>query len=359
MMALFIFTGILTALEPEYSISSSSVHTWSSYLSSETLVHMVATENPYFTQVLPEDSKPPKFSVLAFEMATSLNPDDPRSLLGRELPGFALFDGKIVVAGEGTNYTNMPIESAPPMEVMMAEREASSERLEDVDKHNENTPPPVVTTEGRKVFHIVHTHSRESYLPELKDSEIAFHHSVNVTLVGDRLGKELEKRGIGVETDKSDIGQILSDRDWLYGQSYDASREIVKEAIKNNDDLEFFLDIHRDGQPRKITTVNINGVDYARTMFVVGENHSNYEKNEQLATKLHEMLDEKYPGLSRGVITKGGAGSNGRYNQDLSENSVLIEVGGIENTLEEAYRSAEAFAEVFSEFYWGEQKVNK
>jgi stage II sporulation protein P len=361
-IALFIITGMLTAFEPGYGISSSTVHAWSSYVSSDALLYMMGTENPYFTQVLPEGSKPPKISSLAFELATSLNPEDPRSLLGRELPGFALFDGKIIVAGEGTDYTTMPNESAPPMEVMMAEREASQESLEKLAKQQEEFPAPQVSTDGRKVVHIIHSHSRESFLPELKDTNTpnqAFHPNVNITLVGERLGRELEKRGIGVEVDKSDIGSMLSERNWVYHQSYDASREIVKEAISNNEDLQFFFDLHRDGVGRNATTVKINGVEYARTFFVVGQNNKNFEKNAKLAADLHAMLEKKYPGLSRGVIAKGGSGSNGRYNQDLSPNSILVEFGGIENTLEEAYRSAEAFAEVFSEFYWGAQKVNK
>ncbi|RXI99385.1 stage II sporulation protein P [Anaerobacillus alkaliphilus] len=360
-MALFIITGMLTAFEPGYGISSTTVHAWSSYVSSDALMYMMGTENPYFTQVLPEGSEPPKVSSLAFELATSLNPDDPRSLLGRELPGFALFDGKIIVAGEGTDFTNMPIESAPPMEVMMAEREASQESLEKLDKLNEEFPAPEVSTDGRKVVHIIHSHSRESFLPELKDAKVpnqAFHSEVNITLVGERLGRELEKRGIGVDVDTSDIGTLLSERNWVYGQSYDASREIVKEAMSRNDDLEFFFDLHRDGVGRDATTVVINGVEYARTFFIIGENHKNFQKNIQLATELHEMLDKKYPGLSRGVISKGGVGSNGRYNQDLSPNSILVEFGGVENTLEETFRSAEAFAEIFSEFYWNAQKVN-
>lgn len=360
-MALFIITGMLTAFEPGYGLSSSTVHAWSNYVSSDALVYMMGTENPYFTQVLPEESKPPNFSSLVFELATSLNPEDPRSLLRRELPGFALFDGEIIIAGDGTDFTNMPIESAPPMEVMMAEREASQESLKKLEQQRENEiESPPVSTEGRKVVHIIHSHSRESFFPELNNADAAFHETVNITLVGERLGRELEKRGIGVEVDTSDIPAILNNRNWVYGQSYQASREIVKEAMSSNNDLEFFFDIHRDAQPRNITTVTINNVEYARTMFVIGKNNKNYEKNLQLATELHNLLEEQYPGLSRGVFhPPGGSGSNGRYNQDLSANSILIEIGGIDNTLEEAYRSAEVFAEVFSEFYWDANKVSK
>ena len=66
---------------------------------------------------------------------------------------------------------------------------------------------------------------------------------------------------------------------------------------------------------------------------------------------------KKYPGLSRGVISKGAAGDNGIYNQDLNERSVLIEFGGVDNNREELERAAEAMADVFSEMYWNAEKL--
>ena len=45
------------------------------------------------------------------------------------------------------------------------------------------------------------------------------------------------------------------------------------------------------------------------------------------------------------------------YNQSLAEDNVLIEVGGVDNTLEESYRTADALAEVISEIYWEDEKA--
>jgi len=357
-IAVFIITGMLTSFEQGSGLASASVNQWANHITGENLVHVLAMENPYFAQVLPDESDKLEVSGIIFELATSINPDDPRSLLGRELPGFSLFDGKIVVAGEGTDYTNMPIESAPPMEVLMAEREASERNIES-NGDKSNVPAPDMTTGDKKVVHIIHSHSRESFYPELQEADAPFHKDVNITLVGERIGRELEKRGVGVDVDKTDVESLLLNRGWQYTQSYDASREIVKEAIANNEHLEFFFDIHRDAQKRDITTVTINGEVYARTFFVIGENHSNFEHNLQLATELHHRLEKQYPGLSRGVVTKGGAGTNGKFNQDLSQRSILIEVGGVENTLEETFRSAEALADVFADFYWETSKVNQ
>jgi stage II sporulation protein P len=361
-MMVFTLVGAITSLKPEYRISSSSVNYVTNQFPNETFVRLFGFENHYFSQMLPEERQKVNYSAMLFRMTTSVNPDDPRSLLGSELPGFALYDSKIIVAGEGTNYTNMPYESAPPLEVMLAERQASLEDLEKADKkHDEKqVPPPSQTTGGRKVVYIYHTHTRESYLPALKgvtDPDLAFHRTVNVTKVGEKLVEELEKRGIGAEVSKVDIEAELRKKGMKYYQAYDMSRKTVVEAMSRNHDLQYFIDIHRDARRRKYTTVTINGVDYARVAFIIGGENAKYEKNLQLATQLHHLLQKKYPGLSRGVIEKMGAGTNGKFNQDLSENAILIEFGGVDNTFEELFRSASALADVFSEYYWQAQKV--
>ncbi|HZG71012.1 MAG TPA: stage II sporulation protein P, partial [Chondromyces sp.] len=105
-------------------------------------------------------------------------------------------------------------------------------------------------------------------------------------------------------------------------------------------------------------TATINGKSYAKLVFVVGAEHPNYEKNAELASDLHELLEKKYKGLSRGVILKKGKNTNGKFNQDLSENAMLVEFGGVDNTFEELNRTAEAFADVFAEYYWQAEQVN-
>jgi len=357
-MSIFFFTAILTAFEPDYSLTSDSVNQLSNHVSVETLVYLFGNENRYYQQSLSKGHEPPSLTSLAFELTTNINPEDPRSFLGRELPGFSLFDGRIVTAGEGADYTNMPMESAPPMEVLLAEREASMERLDELADLKQSVAETENIEDLPVTVHIVHTHNRESFLPELQNTNEALHDSVNITLAGERLGIELAKRGIHAEVDTSDIGVKLNDRNWQYSQSYDMSREIVEDAIDKNEELQFFFDLHRDSQPKDITTVDINGETYAKTLFVIGENNPNYEENKIFAKKLHDKLQRDYYGLSRGIFAPSvsSSGNNGVYNQDLSANSILVEFGGIENTLEEVYQSVEVFAETFSEFYWEQQQ---
>ncbi|MBU9713389.1 stage II sporulation protein P [Evansella tamaricis] len=357
-VSLFFFVSILTAFGPGYSLSSASINDASRGMSKELFVYMMGMENPYFTQALPEDYSPPSVSATVFELMTSIDPGDHRSLLGRELPGFAQFDGRILVAGEGVDFTHMPVESAPPMEILMAEREAATERLEEMDQIREEMEDSELEVLDN-IVHIMHSHNRESYFPELKDvdktsSNNAFHGSVNITLVGERLGIELAKRGIGTEVDKSDINAKLVDRGWQYSRSYSMSREVLLEAIEEHGEFEYYFDLHRDSQRREVTTVEINGEEYARILFVLGGSNENHELNQELMENLHAKIERIKPGLSRGVFdpTREGPGRNGLYNQDISPNSILIEFGGVDNSLEEVYRSVEVFAEVFSDYYW-------
>jgi len=358
-LIVLVIASFLTSYEMKYRFTFSTVHKWLTNFTSESFMYVIGMENRYFTTVLPEETRPPSFSAIAFEFATSVKPGDIRSLLGRELPGFALYDAEIYVAGEGTDYTSLPIESTPPMEVLLEERKASLEEIE--KEKQEDVKPPPITTGDKKVVFIYHTHSTESYLPHLegeKNPNHAHHHEVNVTLVGKKFAEELEKRGIGAKSDDTNIVKKLKEKGLHYNSSYKVSREIVQSAMAKEKHITYLFDIHRDAQRRKKTTVTINGKTYARVFFVIGKAHKNYEDNLKFVNEFNAMLEKKYPGLSRGIIKKDRSQGNGIYNQDLSNRSVLIEVGGVDNSMEENYRTVEALAEVFSEYYWKAEKVS-
>ncbi|MGD6832183.1 stage II sporulation protein P [Sutcliffiella halmapala] len=355
----FAVSGLMTSLKPEYRVTSSSINEFSKRLNGESLLYILGYTNAYFTQGLSEEAKKPNYGSALFELTTSINLDDPRSLIRNEIPGFVHFDGEILVAGEGVNYSNMPMESSPPMEVLLAEREASVVELEE---ENDSTPPPAQTTGDKRTVFIYHSHSRESFLPYLKgvtNPDHASHPEVNVTQLGEKLQQELIDRGIGTDIDTTDTALGLKQKSWTYGKSYDITRPIVQEAIASNQDLNYLIDIHRDSGRRAATTIDINGESFAKLYFVIGKKNPNFEKNQAIANKIHQKLNEKYPGLSKGLFApKVVATRNGLYNQDLSPNSLLIEVGGVDNTFEEMNRTLEVFADVFSEIYWDAEKVD-
>ncbi|MFJ7306924.1 stage II sporulation protein P [Peribacillus frigoritolerans] len=363
-LLLFVFSvsGVMTSLRPEYRISSNSVHTVANQFSGKMLFSMLANENHYLFNALPEGKQESIITNQLIKVSTNISLEDPRSLLGRELPGFSIFDNEILVAGEGTNYTNMPYESSPPVDVLNEERDASLQNLDEIEEPDKGvTNQPNQTTNGRKVVEIYHSHNRESYLPYLKgvtNPDLAYHSKINITKLGERMVEDLADKGIGSSLDKTDIMGNLNNKGLNYAKSYQESRKSVQTAMANNKDLEYLIDIHRDSKRKKHTTITIKGKEYAKIAFVIGGNNPNFEKNAALANKIHKALEKKYPGISRGVMKQGGSSHNGIYNQDLSGNAMLLEIGGVDNTFEEMYLTVDAFTEVFSEFYWDAKAVD-
>ncbi|MCU1806901.1 stage II sporulation protein P [Cytobacillus firmus] len=318
-------------------------------------IHFLKAENHYFYKEAPAESY--SLSGTLFKLATNTQPQDIRTFLGRELPGFSIFDTGIAVAGEGTDFTNLPVESAPPLEVLLKEKELAMNN----GQSEENAAPPVIP--DKKGVFIYHSHSWESFAPLLKDVKntdeaVSPNEQVNVIAVGKKLSEELARKGIGAEHDKTNIAAELKKKGWNWENSYAMSRETVKTAMTENKDVKFLIDIHRDSLPRGKTTALIGQESYARLFFVVGKEHKNYEQNLKVATELHQALEAKYKGISRGVIVKGKSEGNGIYNQDLSERALLLEFGGVENNLDELNNSINAFADVFSDYYWKAEPVN-
>ena len=356
LLLIFLLIGHLTTMNPANRVSSNLISNWTSDIDGLIFLHLLAMENRSLMTFYEEENQFGNFAKTLFQFVTSIKPNDFRSLLGNELLGFSRFDREILIAGEGTDYTNLPVESTFPLEDVLEEREAVFEEEEKEDEEVEEEQ-----VELKNAVFIYNTHNRESFLPHLPDGDKpdrAQHSEVNITKISERLKEDLAKKGIGAIVDDTDIiGEMLVERGWEYWQSYQASREVVTEAFQQHQELEFAFDLHRDGIAREHTTKEINGEDYARIMFVIGEDNPSFKENFQLAESLHHLLEEKYPGISRGVIPQGGASNNGIYNQDLSDNILLLEIGGVENTLEEAYRTMEAFAEAFSEYYWDAEAV--
>src|SRR5690625_3525778 len=303
----------------------------------------------HFNQALPDIT----FSDFVLQLTTQLNRTDIRTLFGNELPGFYPYQNRIIIGQAETNYSNLPVESALPLEIILEYRHVI-DSPEEVEKSKPNGEIKDAT-----VF-IYNTHNRESFLPHLdnvSDPSSAFHSELNVSLISEELKKSLADYGIGSLVDQTDFSQVLHDKGWDYWQSYQASRPIVEEVVNQNKQVNYIFDIHRDSRRKDDTTVTINAQDYAQLFFVIGADFEENEKNAQLATALHQQLDEAYPGISRGVAEMGGSGRNGVYNQDISANAILIEFGGVDNTLEELYRTVAAFAQVLSEYYWDAEQV--
>ena len=172
----------------------------------------------------------------------------------------------------------------------------------------------------------------------------------NVMMATYVLREKLVELGIPTIVEDANMSDILSRNGWNYSYSYQASRGLIEDKKKNYSSLKYFIDIHRDSVGKASTTVNINNINYAKVLFVIGLDYSGWESNYQFAEKIHQMIEESYSGLSRGMMKKTGMNVNGVYNQDISPYCILIEVGGVENTIEEVYQTMNVLANVLAKY---------
>ncbi|AZN40426.1 stage II sporulation protein P [Paenibacillus albus] len=352
-------------------------------------------------------------STFLLRMLTNINPADPLSLLASQYPGLGGDSTVILRSGSGTeesiassedhdtvppegdenpdsvvgdsdrpdhpagdldtttgagdgnatdNTSDTPVDgtdsaSSPDSTSNDTPAEPDKGTGSDTGKNTPSTDEPARPTTGnRNVVFIYSSHSRESWFPEVTSKKYAESPVKNVTLLGKRLASQLKSNGIGAQSSATDYASTVKNYNWLL--SYKYSKQTVVSAMEKDKNLNYLFDIHRDSQRRKNTTITIDGVTYAQVFLVIGLANPHWSENEALANKIHEALEKKYPGLSRGVLGKTKASGNGEYNQSLSPHSVLIEVGGVDNTLKESYRTIDVLAKIISDIYWDAEKVS-
>lgn len=224
---------------------------------------------------------------------------------------------------------------------------SNMEELKEVSDYISD-PNPQETTEP--IIYLYNTHQLENYSSENLD---IYGITPNVLMASYVLRENLNKLGIPTIVEEANMSEILEQNNWNYSYSYQASSSLLKEKKKQYQSLKYFIDLHRDSINKDLSTVSINNKNYAKVLFVIGQDHSNWEKNYNLASSLNDLINTNYKGLSRGIMKKTGPNVNGIYNQDLSPNVILIEVGGVDNTIEEVYNTMEALSNVLYKYIKG------
>lgn len=194
---------------------------------------------------------------------------------------------------------------------------------------------------------IVHTHATESYMGEDRDFYTAADtprnndNNKNVVLVGERLAEVLTSGGVAVLHDKTHHDSPS------YNQSYSRAKTTITEYLNKYPSIKIVIDIHRDSiamndNDKCKPVKEINGKKAAQVMLVVGSQSGsvtdfpNWKQNFRLALRFQQTMEAMYPGLARAMLL-----CSRKYNTNLTNGSLLLEVGTDSNTLEEALYSAE------------------
>ncbi len=199
---------------------------------------------------------------------------------------------------------------------------------------------------SKPIVYIYNTHDTEKYsVPFISDYSV----TPTVKMVSYIFKEHLNNEGISVLVENKKIKDYLTKHKLNYYGCYDASRSYIKEASKNND-FKILIDLHRDSVKYKQTLYTKDNKKYAKVMFVVTTKHKSYKKNLKFAEYLDSKLNQDYKGLSRGIYKR----SDVIFNQDLNDNAILIELGGVDNQIEELNNTLEILSKIIKE-YLGEK----
>ena len=197
-----------------------------------------------------------------------------------------------------------------------------------------NSPDPQVL--------VMHTHATEDYRLSAGlwfspgDGARSTDRSINMCAVGRVVADTLNAAGINTLHDET-----LNDYP-SYTGSYANSRAVVQQYLAQYPSIKVVLDVHRDAiesesGSRYAPVCTVEGRQAAQVMIICGCDNGttvqlpNWRQNLRFAAAWERSMEGMYPGLTRPVLF-----SYRFYNQDLTTGSLLIEIGGHGNNLNEA-----------------------
>ena len=189
---------------------------------------------------------------------------------------------------------------------------------------------------------IMHTHATEDYRLSAGlwftpgDGARSTDRGINMCAVGRVVADTLNAAGIHTLHDET-----LNDYP-SYTGSYANSRTVVQQYLAQYPSIKVVLDVHRDAietenGSRMAPVCTVDGRQAAQVMIICGCDNGttvqlpDWRQNLRVAAAWERAMEGMYPGFTRPVLF-----SYRFYNQDLTTGSLLIEIGGHGNNLNEA-----------------------
>lgn len=185
-----------------------------------------------------------------------------------------------------------------------------------------------------KVY-LYNTHDLEQYKDFIQNIKI------NVGNASLLLSNNLKSIGIDVIVGKQKVSDLTNND---LSKSFDISKTLIENIIQS-ENIDLFIDLHRDDEKKEVTTLELNGKKYAKVKFVVGRKNKNYMLNYNLTELINRKIKEKYPDLTRGIVLN----DNYTYNQELSEKIIFINIGGYENDIVEIKNTIDLLGPIIKE----------
>ena len=202
----------------------------------------------------------------------------------------------------------------------------------DIEPIDEVIEIPKTETKKKRIY-IYSTHQKEAYkdVNNVKDASIV-------------LQNKLIEYGYEVIVENRNFPKELNDLGYDYSQSYLISRSAIQDALVKYQGFDLIIDFHRDSIPRNTATVESNNKVYAKMMIVLGGLSSYFDINYELAKTLSDKTNQLEKGIMKNILVR-----ESYYNQDLSKNMLLIEVGSDENYYSEVLNSIDVLSQSIHE----------
>lgn len=183
-------------------------------------------------------------------------------------------------------------------------------------------------SDTQKNILVYHSHTLEDYT------------NSNIVEAGDNLSNKLIDLGYNVVHIRDNFSEN-------YDLAYDMSREYLQGIELSKFDL--VVDMHRDALNSSNTTT-INDKEVAKAMMVYSQTSGNYESIKSIGNEIGAPLDEL------GILRKDWEYENGinKFNQDLGDKNLLIELGNNSNDKWEIFRLNTYLAKAIDKYIKGE-----
>lgn len=218
---------------------------------------------------------------------------------------------------------------------------SSNKKEENIITTNNEEKKELTVNYDNPIIYVYNTHQTEKY------------NNYDVYLAASNLKDQLNNSGFSTYFEENSMKTFLDNNNLKYHSSYRASKNYLTNAVNKYNSIKYFFDIHRDSVSKLHSTTTYNNKSYAKILFVVGSDNKNNQMNLNNANKLNDIIKCNVPSISRGVVMHGGKGYNGVYNQDVSDNVFLIEVGGKDNTKDEVLNTIDVLKDSIIQYIRG------
>ena len=257
---------------------------------------------------------------------------------------FSVFDKNINEPKSFLTYGKEKFNSTEILDEFKDEDDYNPSMYEKVTTYIENTNK-IITSDP--VVYIYNTHQLETYS---NDGLENYNMTPNVMMASYLLQEKLNNLGVKTIAEDTNIYEFIKSSGLESDALYKASRLFVSNAKEKYPSLKLIIDLHRDSVDRNISALDIDNKSFARVLFVLGTTNEKYQENEKIMKYLDDKINSKYNNLSRGIYYRPTPTWPDSYNQDLGSEVILIELGGVDNNINEVINTIDVLSEVINDY---------